>query len=443
MRLKNKAKHVSAIILMLIMVVSSSMVFAADPNTWTTKAPMANARYSHEAVVLNGQIYVFGGQTTKAATLNSVEQYNPVTDTWTTKAPMAYARYYHQVAVIDEKIYAIGGIGSSGSNKALEEYNPATDTWTTKASMNNSRSNFASAVVNGKIYAIGDGASVEEYSPANNIWITKAPMSVARRSFKVAMINGEIFAIGGNDANGAPLKSVEAYDPATDSWIPKAPMNIGRANFQMAVLNGKIYVMAGVNTSSTLVSGSVEEYDPVTDKWTTKASMPTPIAGKAVTLNSKIYMVGAGSGNKIVEEYDPATDKWTYDAPLTTGRSYDLSIAVNGKIYHIGGATTNSVEEYTPTSTGGSDNGGNENPPVITGNSAILEITMVNGVIKEYDLNAAELDSFLTWYDKSSNGSAPAYYTITKKNNIKPFLSRKEYIAYSKIASFEIKEYAG
>ncbi|WP_313562740.1 hypothetical protein [Ruminiclostridium cellobioparum] len=79
--------------------------------------------------------------------------------------------------------------------------------------------------------------------------------------------------------------------------------------------------------------------------------------------------------------------------------------------------------------------------PVVAGNGAILEITMVTGEIKEYDLIASELQSFLTWYDGRSNGADKAYYMIPKKNNIKPFLSRKEYIAFDKISSFEVKEY--
>ncbi len=435
MRLKNKLKLFSAMIFMLVIVVSSSMVFAADPNTWTTKAPMATGRYDHEAVVLNGQIYVIGGY--ESSPLSSVEQYDPASDTWTTKAPMANARSNPQLAVVDGKIYAIGG--------SLEEYNPSTDTWTTKASMNTQRSLFATAVVNGKIYAMGGISvkSMEVYDPKTNIWITKSPMSVEREKFKVAVVNGKIYAIGGYNNTGY-LNSVEEYDPATDTWTPKAPMNIGRSNFQMAVLNSKIYVMSGTNTGNTEVRKSIEEYNPATDTWTTKATMQTSPESRAATMNGKIYMTGA-EGKTKVEEYDPATDKWTYDAPMSTERYHHSVVALNGKLYAIGGmssaAATKSVEEYTPTSTGDPGDGGSENPPVITGNSAILEITMVNGVIKEYDLNAAELDSFLTWYDSSSEGSVPSYYIFNKKNNIKPFLSRKEYISYNKIASFEVKEY--
>lgn len=75
------------------------------------------------------------------------------------------------------------------------------------------------------------------------------------------------------------------------------------------------------------------------------------------------------------------------------------------------------------------------------GNSAILEITMTNGTIKEYSLTNTELEAFLTWYDNRSDGIGKSYYLIPKKSNVEPFLSRKEYLSFDKIYSFEVKDY--
>ncbi|MFA9466785.1 MAG: hypothetical protein ACERKN_21200 [Velocimicrobium sp.] len=76
-----------------------------------------------------------------------------------------------------------------------------------------------------------------------------------------------------------------------------------------------------------------------------------------------------------------------------------------------------------------------------SGSSSILEITMTNGTIKEYSLTIDELEAFLTWYDNRSDGTGKSYYRIPKKSNIKPFLSRKEYLSFDKIYSFEVKDY--
>ncbi len=98
--------------------------------------------------------------------------------------------------------------------------------------------------------------------------------------------------------------------------------------------------------------------------WTTKTDMPTPgQSHRTCAVNGKIYAIGGDStnigcnalGHPKVQEYDPLTDTW--DATKTdmpTARiSLTLSV-VNGKIYAIGGDTIqcsidlSTVEEYDP-----------------------------------------------------------------------------------------------
>lgn len=133
---------------------------------------------------------------------------------------------------------------------------------------------------------------------------------------------------------------------------------------------------------------------------------------------------------------------------LTSGGPYEEITTTSAITYTDRDVTNGTTYYYVVTSivNGVESDPSNEasatpTAPVVAGNGAILEITMVTGEIKEYDLIASELQSFLTWYDGRSNGADKAYYMISKKNNIKPFLSRKEYIAFDKISSFEVKEY--
>jgi hypothetical protein len=78
---------------------------------------------------------------------------------------------------------------------------------------------------------------------------------------------------------------------------------------------------------------------------------------------------------------------------------------------------------------------------IIAGNRAVLELTMTNGIIKEYNLTSDEVANFITWYDNRSNGTDKSYYVITKTSNIKPFINRREYFMFDKIFSFEVKDY--
>ena len=114
------------------------------------------------------------------------------------------------------------------------------------------------------------------------------------------------------------------------------------------------------------------------------------------------------------------------DTGLTNGKTYYYVVsAVNAE-----GESVNSVEVSAVPFKNDS-----------YGNGAILEVVMTNNSIKEYDLTAIELNDFLSWYDKRSDGIGKSYFKMPKKSNIKPFKARYEYLSFEKIYSFEIKEY--
>ncbi|MBF4693016.1 Kelch repeat-containing protein [Fusibacter ferrireducens] len=106
---------------------------------------------------------------------------------------MHFQRISHQVVVLDGKIYAIGGIGGQYLN-TVEEYNPITDIWEIKASMNIARRNFEAVTLGNKIYVLGGNNdanaslvlnSVEEYDPSENEWTIKASMFKKRQNLNV------------------------------------------------------------------------------------------------------------------------------------------------------------------------------------------------------------------------------------------------------------------
>lgn len=355
--LKKKLLLFSFVAILLSSFFPSVPLFAEDSNAWVEKSSMADERRLFQTEVINGKIYAIGG-TGSSGTLNSVEEYNPISDTWTSKAPMSESREVFQTIVLDGKIYAIGGNGSDALN-SVEEYDLATDTWTTKASMHTARYSFQAVTIDGKIYAIGGrysgysnslNNSVEEYDPATDTWTTKAPMNTARIQFRAVVIDRKIYVMGGY--NGKVISSVEEYDPATDTWTTKSPMKESHNSVRAETLDGKIYVIDG---HSETLNNSVEEYDPSTDTWTTKAPVQTVrIYHSLEVVDGKIYAIGGSGSSGIlnsVEEYDPATDTWTTKPSLNNARLYHNSETVNGKIYAIGGYTNSStlpsVEEYT------------------------------------------------------------------------------------------------
>lgn len=74
--------------------------------------------------------------------------------------------------------------------------------------------------------------------------------------------------------------------------------------------------------------------------------------------------------------------------------------------------------------------------PISESSSAILSITLVNGITKEYDVTNAVLNNYLNWFD-----SAQGTETFKFSKTISPYKKVTEYVVHDKIASFEVREY--
>ena len=70
---------------------------------------MPTARAGMQANVVNGKIYVIGGEESDGVVAVN-EVYHPVTDTWSTKTSIPTPVSAYASAVVDEKIYVIGGL---------------------------------------------------------------------------------------------------------------------------------------------------------------------------------------------------------------------------------------------------------------------------------------------------------------------------------------------
>jgi len=155
-------------------------------------------------------------------------------------------------------------------------------------------------------------------------------------------------------------------------WVSVAPMPTARNGLAAAAVNGKIYAIGGLAAglaASFNRLNTVEVYDSNSNSWSTVASMPTARDSlAAAVLNGKIYAIGGFSSNTpldTVEVYDPVSNSWTTSSaiggspgtvvPMPTARWGLAAAAVNGKIYAIGGINTmgqyvNTVEVYDPIS---------------------------------------------------------------------------------------------
>lgn len=83
-----------------------------------------DARYSHATAAVGGKLFVLGGEDV-AHYLRSVENYDPATGKWTKLFPLLRPRRHACAAVLNGKIYVTGGdVGGSTYMDSVEVYQP-------------------------------------------------------------------------------------------------------------------------------------------------------------------------------------------------------------------------------------------------------------------------------------------------------------------------------
>nr|XP_039267739.1 influenza virus NS1A-binding protein homolog [Styela clava] len=108
---------------------ATNQVEIYDPvtSTWSMDNRSLNeARYGASATATEEGIYVMGGYNVNSNTIDSVEFRSFVTKTWMMLKPMKNARAQFSSCVIDGKVFVIGGNGNPAN---IEEYDPETKEW--------------------------------------------------------------------------------------------------------------------------------------------------------------------------------------------------------------------------------------------------------------------------------------------------------------------------
>ena len=299
--------------LVLALLIASLMVIAtssASPsmteNSWTTKAPMKEARAYLGVAVVNGKIYAIGGDTGSPVgngpgptvgtyrltpVVNTTEEYDPATNQWKIKTQMPTARAMFGTVVYQNKIYCIGGyITHDDSTSANEMYDPVTDSWVTKAAMPTPAYGVQANAVGDKIYVIGKGVNYV-YDPATDSWSSKTPPPTEIQDRFSAVVGSKVYFIG----YLADLSNVvQTYDTLNDNWsvlteAPAYPPSENGGGVNSGVLAPK--QICFFDYEATYV------FDITNNSWTVGAQMPTArICVGVAVVNDTFYVIGGRSG---------------------------------------------------------------------------------------------------------------------------------------------------
>ncbi|WCM59289.1 fibronectin type III domain-containing protein [Paenibacillus polymyxa] len=183
--------------------------------------------------------------------------------------------------------------------------------------------------------------------------------------------------------------------------------------------------------------------------------------GRLIGQNVPINLEAIGGDSQVKMNWDLVNDAESYTVKYGTesGKYTETATATkdaygnfvipgltNGtKYYFVVSAKVNGVDsEYSNEASATPQGGGSQpDPEPTTGDRAILVVTMTTGLEKEFDLSMKEVNDFISWYEGKQAGSGSASYAINKHDNNKgPFSSRKDYMLYDRILTFEVSEYS-
>lgn len=296
-----------------------SGAFRVSEFPWVARAPMPFPRRDFATAAIGGKVYVLGGGDTLAPIIPSpatttVQVYDPAMNTWTTAPAMPVATRNHAASVVNGKIYVAGGESDSApALKTLQVYDPVSKVWSIKADMPYELRSSAAAGVGGLLFVFGgdglgfDTANTLSYDVASDTWSAVAAMLRAGRDMAAITVDGKPLVLGGYGGTWVPdagyYRLVQQYDATVNTWSERTDMYIPRSDFAVALVGGTVYVAGGGNWDRALVDLSA--YDVAADRWSAKTPMPQALPWpRAESVNGKMYVFDGGS----TLEYTPAND---------------------------------------------------------------------------------------------------------------------------------------
>ncbi|NJO84878.1 MAG: hypothetical protein HC828_20345, partial [Blastochloris sp.] len=250
----------------------------ANPD-WNTLAPLEAVQEAAAAVNVQGSIYLIGGVNADGVT-GAVRRYDPDNDTWRSLANKPTPVTNAQAAVVNGLVYVPGGELQDGTTtNVVEVYDPVQGTWSTAPDLPTPRSGYGLVAFEGQMYLLGgtDGETIHDevyvFDPDSESWSQETTLPTPRAYGGAAVIEGKIYVVGGENDEGLVL-TLEIYDPVRSEgqWTAStARMPEGRTRFGLGVIFRFIVVMGGTPAGSPLF------YDFRNDLWRTFNNVLPPV----------------------------------------------------------------------------------------------------------------------------------------------------------------------
>ena len=171
-------------------------------------------------------------------------------------------------------------------------------------------------------------------------------MNEARKYFGAVCIKDEVYVFGGNAG-----KKVEKYSPDTNTWEYVSEMYDDRSNFSACSLMDSFYVIGGFikENFNWLNTATCLKFNTKSLKWKEMTRMINERRFSACSVfEGRIVVTGGYFNGRLntVEAYDHIGDTWENMPNMINIRFGHISVAVNNKLFIIGGLSTNNCEVF-------------------------------------------------------------------------------------------------
>ncbi|UUZ85871.1 fibronectin type III domain-containing protein [Paenibacillus sp. P26] len=246
----------------------------------------------------------------------------------------------------------------------------------------------------------------------------------------------KIYAKSSNASQTLVVQPEGSSQAAIGAYVTKtATNNEGWLTYSFTSVPGNVALLY----IYTQQAGTLDLFEIQVDGYSGTTPPPGIPSGLTATGgNTKVdlnWTAVSGATSYNVKRSTTAGGPYTPIATNVTGTTYTDTAVINGTTYYYIVTAVNAVGESA------NSNEASATPAAPVTNRALLVITLVNGLEKEYDLSMDEVNAFINWYNGRAGGTGSEVYAFNKNFNLANFLSRKEYISYSKIETFEVNEY--
>ena len=287
------------------------------PTSWTTTTTTTayGGRRYHQSVVLNGTLYIIGGNNTSDTRLNDVWSSTDganFTNILTTGASPFAGRRWHACAVFNGRIWLVGGQSDGGDlNDVWSSADGISWTQATSAAAFSPRLGHRLVTDGEKLYLIGsssdslyndvwstiDGVTWTEVLPASGVK-DSTNRFLNRSSPGCAYLNGSFYIYGGRDTSGFPTAVYRSSDKGkTWTSISSGYSSVGRDSSGYAVYGGKMWLAGGAYDYGiyTTLNDLVSSADGIT--WTEVLPDGNTFFSRRngltmAVLNNKLFVIG-------------------------------------------------------------------------------------------------------------------------------------------------------